>query len=152
MRAIAGIEELRKLEGEELGVSPWLTVTQAMVDAFADLTHDPQWIHIDVDRAGRESPFGGTIAHGFLTLSLISSLFRDTIKIEAAQKMTINYGFNRVRFTSPVRTGARIRLRARLQSMRDVDGAVECAWDVKIDIEAAAKPAIVAEWLTRIYL
>jgi acyl dehydratase len=152
MRAIAGIEELRKLEGEELGVCPWLTVTQAMVDAFAELTHDPQWIHIDVDRAGRESPFGGTIAHGFLTLSLISSLFRETIKIEGTQKMTINYGFNRVRFTSPVRTGARIRLRARLQSMRDVDGGVECAWDVKIEIEAAAKPAIVAEWLTRIYL
>jgi acyl dehydratase len=152
MRAIAGIGELRKLEGEELGVSPWLTVTQEMVDAFAELTHDPQWIHIDVDRAGRESPFGGTIAHGFLTLSLISSLFRETIRIDAAQTMTINYGFNRVRFTSPVRTGARIRLRARLQSMRDVDGGVECTWDVKIDIEAAAKPAIVVEWLTRIYL
>jgi acyl dehydratase len=152
MRVIAGIEELRKLQGEELGVSPWLTVTQEMVDAFADLTHDPQWIHIDVDRAGRESPFGGTIAHGFLTLSLVSSLFRETIKIDAAQLMTINYGFNRVRFTSPVRTGARIRLRVRLQSMRDVDGAVECTWDVKIEIEAAAKPAIVAEWLTRIYL
>jgi acyl dehydratase len=151
MRAIAGIEELRMLEGEELGVSPWLTVTQAMVDAFAELTHDPQWIHIDVDRAGRDSPFGGTIAHGFLTLSLISSLFRETVKIDAAQKMTINYGFNRVRFTSPVRTGTRIRLRARLQSIRDVEDGVECAWDVKIEIEAEAKPAIVAEWLTRIY-
>src|SRR5207249_2795304 len=112
-------------------ISPWFTVTQAMVDAFAELTHDPQWIHIDVDRAGRESPFGGTIAHGFLTLSLISSLFRETIKINAAHRMTINYGFNRVRFTSPVRTGSRIRLRARLQSLRDVDGGVECAWDVK---------------------
>jgi acyl dehydratase len=152
MRVIAGIEELRMLEGEELGVSPWLTVTQAMVDAFAELTHDRQWIHIDVDRARRESPFAGTIAHGFLTLSLISYLFRETVKIDGPQKMTINCGFNRVRFTSPVRTGARIRLRARLQSMRDVDGGVECAWDVKIEIESEAKPAIVAEWLTRIYL
>ena len=137
--------------GTEIGVGDWFQVTQKMVDDFAALTMDPQWIHVDAERAERESPYGGTIAHGFLTLSLLSRLFRQIFRFGSAQKMTINYGFNRVRFVSPVRTGGRVRLRASLQSLRDLEAGVECTWDMKIEVEGSAKPALVAEWITRIY-
>ncbi len=148
---IAGTKELRTLVGQDLGTSDWYLVTQEMVNRFAELTLDTQWIHVDVQRTEVESPFGGTIAHGFLTLSLLSHLFRQTVKLEGSCKMTVNYGFNRVRFTSPVRAGSRVRLRAGLQSLRDVEGGLECTWDIKIESEKPAKPALVAEWLTRIY-
>ncbi len=151
MRVIQDLDELRAAAGGEIGVSDWFAVTQQQVDAFAALTLDPQWIHIDTQRAERESPFGTTIAHGFLTLSLLSHLFRQTFRFEGEQRMTINYGFNRVRFVSPVRTGARVRLRAALQSLRDVEGGIECTWDIKIELENSAKPAVAAEWITRIY-
>ena len=151
MRVIQNIDELRAAAGGEIGVSDWFPVTQQLVDAFAELTQDPQWIHIDTQRAERESPFGTTVAHGFLTLSLLSHLFRQTFRFEGNQKMTINYGFNRVRFVSPVRCGARVRLRAALQSLRDVEGGVECTWDMKIELEDSTKPAVAAEWITRIY-
>ena len=151
MRVIRNTEELRTAVGTEIGVSDWFPVTQPLVDSFAQLTQDPQWIHIDTERAKRESPFGTTIAHGFLTLSLLSHLFRQTFRFEGAQKMTVNYGFNRVRFVSPVPSGARVRLRAALQSSRDVDGGIECTWDMKIELENSIKPAVAAEWITRIY-
>jgi acyl dehydratase len=151
MRVIKNTEELRAAAGTEIGVSGWFTVTQELVNSFAATTQDPQWIHVDLHRAERESPFGGTIAHGFLTLSLLSQLFRQVFQFDGPRKMTINYGFNRVRFPSPVRTGARVRLHASLRSVRDVDGGVECTWDMKIEIEESPKPALAAEWITRIY-
>jgi len=151
MRVIRNTDELRSAAGGEIGVSDWFVMTQALVDAFAQLTQDPQWIHIDTQRAERESPFGSTIAHGFLTLSLLSHLFRQTFRFEGEHKMTINYGFNRVRFVSPVRCGARVRLRAALQSLRDVEGGVECTWDMKIELEDSPKPAVAVEWITRVY-
>ena len=151
MRVISNTDELRAAVGSEIGVSDWFQVTQQLVDSFAELTLDPQWIHIDAERAERESPFGTTVAHGFLTLSLLSHLFRQTFRFEGAHKMTINYGFNRVRFVSPVLSGTRVRLRAALQSLREVEGGLECTWDMKIELENSVKPAIAAEWITRFY-
>jgi len=151
MRVISNTDELRAAVGSEIGVSDWFQVTQQLVDSFAELTLDPQWIHIDAERAERESPFGTTVAHGFLTLSLLSHLFRQTFRFEGAHKMTINYGFNRVRFVSPVLSGTRVRLRAALQSLREVEGGLECTWDMKIELENSVKPAVAALWITRFY-
>jgi acyl dehydratase len=151
VRTIRGTEELKALAGQEIGVSGWLTVTQPMIAEFAELTRDPQWIHVDMERAAQESPFGATIAHGFLTLSLVSHLFRQAVAIETGQRMNINYGFNRLRFVSPVRSGSRIRLRISLITVRDVEGGIECAWNLIVECEGSEKPAIAAEWLTRMY-
>ena len=151
MRVIQNAEELLAAAGSEIGVSDWFAVTQQLVDAFAALTLDPQWIHIDTEKAQRESPFGTTIAHGFLTLSLLSQLFRQIFRYAGEHKMTINYGFNRVRFISPVRTGSRVCLHSALQSLREVEGGLEFIWDMKVELENATKPALAAEWITRIY-
>jgi acyl dehydratase len=151
VRTIRDTEELKALAGQEIGVSDWLVVTQPMIAEFAELTRDPQWIHVDMERAARESPFGVTIAHGFLTLSLVSHLFRQTVAIETGQRMNINYGFNRLRFVSPVRAGARIRLRISPVKVKDVEGGIECTWNLFVECEDSEKPAIVAEWLTRMY-
>src|ERR1700682_1864617 len=107
-RHVNGIEELRALAGQEAGVSDWIEVTQEMIDRFAALTGDDQWIHVDVKRARRETPFGSTIAHGFLTVSLMSRMAREAVEIRRDFKMRINYGFNRLRFVSPVPAGSRI--------------------------------------------
>ena len=106
-RTIESIDALRSLVGQEVGVSEWIEVTQSMINAFADVTRDKQWIHIDTERAARESPFGTTIAHGFLTLSLLSHLHGQAVSVHAEQKMAINYGLNRVRFPHPVPAGSR---------------------------------------------
>lgn len=151
VRTIHGVDELKALAGKEIGVSGWLAVTQPMIAEFAELTHDQQWIHIDVDRARRESPFGAPIAHGFLTLSLVSHLFREAVSVEAGQRININYGFNRLRFVSPVLAESRIRLRISLTAARDLENGLECAWNVVVECEASEKPALAAEWLTRIY-
>src|SRR5271157_6042805 len=108
-RVINGIEELKQLVGQEVGVSEWIQVTQDLINKFADLTGDDQWIHVNVERARRETPFGNTIAHGLLTLSLLPQLSRRTLEVRGDFKMRINYGFNRVRFVSPVPAGSRIR-------------------------------------------
>ena len=144
---INGIEELKSLTGEEVGVSDWLTVTQEMIDRFADVTGDHQWIHVDRERAKRETPFGSTIAHGFLTVSLLPQLSQQTIIVQGDFKMRINYGFNRLRFVSPVRAGARIRARFAAQKVMDN----EVTWLVTVDVEGQEKPAVVAEWLGRFY-
>lgn len=149
-RTIAGPEELKTLVGQEVGVSDWFTVSQALIDGFAKLTHDRQWIHCDVDRARKESPSGGTIAHGFLTMALLSHLKAQAVKIDGF-RMSINYGFNRVRFPAPVPAGARIRLRSTLQNVDDVPGGVQVTWGVTMEIEGQAKPALAAEWLGRLY-
>src|SRR5262249_28921179 len=121
-RVIDGIAELKTFIGQEVGVSDWFTVTQTLIEAFADVTQDRQWIHLDTERAKPESPFGTTIAHGFLTLSLLTHLHTQAVKVRHDYKMAINYGFNRVRFTSPVPAGARIRTRSKLQALEELQG------------------------------
>jgi acyl dehydratase len=142
--------ELRGLAGREIAVTDWFEITQDRIDKFAKATDDDQWIHMDRDRAQRESPYGTTIAHGFLTLSLISRFSREAIAIDDAG-MAINYGLNRVRFPSPVPSGSRIRARFVLQSIRDVKDAVEAAYGITIECEGAEKPGCVAEWIVRYY-
>ncbi len=151
MIAIADLTRLGELAGQEVGTSDWITVTQERINAFADATGDHQWIHVDRERAAAESPYGTTIAHGFLTLSLISALMRNAISI-GGLRMTINYGANRVRFVSAVPAGARIRARIALQSLTSVGaGAHQAIWHVTVEQESAAKPCLVAEWLVRYY-
>lgn len=150
-RTIDSVDELRKLVGQEVGSSDWLQVTQPMIDTFAEVTHDPQWIHIDAERAKRESPFGTTIAHGFLTLSLLSYLHGQAVQVGGSRKMSINYGLNRVRFPNPVRVGSRIRARSAVQTIEDFPGGVQITWLITIDLENAEKPALVAEWVGRTY-
>ena len=141
---------LRARVGHEIGVSDWIDITQARVDQFADATGDHQWIHVDPVRALTESPFKTTIAHGFLTLSLVSSLLRDAVSFTGL-RMAINYGANRVRFTSPVPTGSRIRGRFTLASVEDVSDGIQAAWTVTVEREGIPKPCLVAEWLVRYY-
>jgi acyl dehydratase len=150
-RIIEGVEALRGLVGQEVAVGDWYTVTQEQINAFADVTGDHQWIHTDIDRAKRESPFGTTVAHGFLTLSLLSTLHSRAVQIRAKAKMSINYGLNRVRFTSVVRSGARIRVRSVLYELKEIEGGVRLIWNVTVEIEGSAKPALVAEWLGQMY-
>ena len=136
--------------GRELGVSEWHQVTQERIDEFADATDDRQWIHVDRARAASESPFKTTIAHGFLTLSLASSLIRSALQFDGA-RMAINYGLNRVRFMAPVPSGSRVRGRFALASVEETGGAVQAIWQVTIEREGIEKPCCVAEWLVRYY-
>ena len=145
------IEEIKASLGREAGVSDWFTVTQDLIDGFAALTGDRQWIHVDVDRARRESPFGATVAHGFLTVALLSKLVSQAVVLEVESKMRINYGFNRLRFPAPVPAGSRIRAHVTPNTVRDIEGGVEIAWGVTVEIENHAKPALAAEWLIRAY-
>lgn len=149
-RTIAGIEGLRALVGQEAGVSRWYTLSQERITEFARITGDPQWIHIDAGRAAKESPYGATIAHGFLTLSMLSEMSRDAMEIEGAYTMRINYGLNRVRFPSAVRSGSRVRGRFTVASVDDVDGGVQVALDCVVEVEGQTKPAVAAQWLIRI--
>jgi acyl dehydratase len=146
-RVINGLEELKQLTGQEVGVSDWIEVSQELIDKFADLTGDDQWIHVDVERAKKETPFGSTIAHGFLTVSLLSQMSRKTLEVRGNFKMRINYGFNRLRFVSPVPAGSRVRGRFTPKSVTEN----EVTWLVTVEVEGAAKPALVAEWLGRFY-
>ena len=145
------IEEIKGSLGREAGVSDWFTVTQELIDGFAALTGDRQWIHVDVERARRESPFGATVAHGFLTVGLLSKLVSQAVALEVDSKMRINYGFNRLRFPAPVPAGSRIRAHVTPNAVRDIEGGVEIAWGVTIEIENHPKPALAAEWLIRAY-
>lgn len=135
--------------GEEIGVSPWLEVTQERIDLFAKAIDDYQWIHVDRERA-RHSPFGTTIAHGFLTLSLLSHLIERTFSF-ADRKMGVNYGLNKVRFTAPVPSGSKIRARFTLAKYDKLDGGVQVTWDTVVEREGSDKPVMVAEWLGRHY-
>ena len=142
------ILELERRVGEEVGVSPWVEVTQERIDTFARAIDDFQWIHVDPARAAG-SPFGGTIAHGFLTLSLLSHLSERTFSF-SERKMGVNYGLNRVRFTAPVPSGARVRARFTLQKFeRLADGGIQVTWNTVVEREGADKPVLVAEWLGR---
>ena len=136
--------------GRELAVSPWLEVTQDRINAFADATEDRQWIHVDTDKAAVESPYKTTIAHGFLTLSLISILVRSAMTFRV--KMAINYGVNRVRFVSAVPVGSRVRGRFTPRAVETVGGGVQVTWNITVEREGQEKPACVAEWIVRYYV
>jgi acyl dehydratase len=144
------LQELGELVGREIAVTGWLAITQERIHLFAEATEDRQWIHIDPDRAQRDSPYGVTIAHGFLTLSLLPKLLNDAIQLSDL-RMAINYGLNRVRFPSAVRAGSRIRARFVLQSMREVPGANEAIYSITVESEGVEKPCCVAELLVRYY-
>jgi acyl dehydratase len=150
-RIIKGIQELKELVGQEVGASDWFEATQSRINDFADATEDHQWIHVDVERAKTDSPFHSTIAHGFLTLSLLPHLVAQAVKVQGDFKMGINYGLNRLRFVSPVPSGSRVRAKLTLQSVEDVPGGNQITWSVTCEIEGGQKPALVAEWLVRYY-
>ena len=145
------IEEVKASIGREAGVSDWLEITQDLIDQFAALTGDRQWIHVDAERAGRESPFGATVAHGFLTVALLSRMVSQAVDLRVESKMRVNYGFNRLRFPAPVAAGSRIRARVTPNALREIEGGLEIAWGVVVEIEGQAKPALAAEWLVRAY-
>jgi acyl dehydratase len=144
------LNELRGFVGREIAVTEWLEITQERIDKFADATGDRQWIHLDSERAERESPYGGTIAHGFLTLSLLVKFLGEVVELSDV-RMAINYGLNRVRFPSAVRAGSRIRARIVLQSMRELGEAVEAIYAITIECEGSQKPCCVAEQVVRYY-
>jgi acyl dehydratase len=150
-REITSAEELRSLTGREVAVSDWLEVTQDRINMFAEATGDHQWIHVDLERAKAESPYGTTIAHGFLTLSLLSFLMSQTVRIKIPIKMGINYGLNKVRFPAAVPAGSKIRARATLQSLEDIPGGQQLTWNITVEREGGDKPCCVAEWLVRYY-
>src|SRR5262249_22028913 len=140
-RELQDIQELTSLVGQEVAVGDWLEITQERINQFADATSDHQWIHVDPERCKRESPFGTTIAHGYLTLSLIPYLSQQSFAIRQPFRMGINYGSNRVRFTSPVPAGSRIRNRMTVIEVSDVSGGWQVRWQVTIEIEGKDKPA-----------
>lgn len=143
------LDEVLASVGKEIGVSPWREVTQTMIDQFADATDDHQFIHCDPERAARETPFGGTIAHGFLTLSLLSAMTFETVAQIEGAKMGVNHGFDTLRFVAPVKTGTRIRARFVLADVKvRPSGWIQTSTDVTIEIENSAKPALTARWLT----
>jgi acyl dehydratase len=150
-RIISGLEELRSLLGQEVAFGDWFTLDQSRINAFAEVSEDRQWIHVDTDRAKTELPQGKTIAHGFLTLSLLSLLVRQAVVVKVEFKHGINYGFNRIRFPAPVPAGSQIRARCTLVALEDLPDALQLCWSVTIDIKDVSKPALVAEWLVRYY-
>lgn len=150
MRKFASLEELQAAVAQEVAVSDWVEIDQARIDSFADATCDHQWIHVDPERCRRESPFGSTVAHGFLTLSLISGMYERSVQLDGA-RMVINYGLNKVRFPAPVPVGSRVRARLLLESVTPVEGADQLLWQVTMEREGGGKPVCVAEMLVRRY-
>ncbi len=142
---------LVRFVGREIATTEWFLLTQDRIQQFAETTEDRQWIHIDRERAQRDSPYGTTIAHGFFTLSLVSYFLQKAIQIGSGVRMSVNYGLNRVRFPSPVLAGSRIRARFTLQATKDIADAVEATFSVVIEGENSDKPCCVAEWVVRYY-
>ena len=151
-RTVKSVAELKELIGQETGVGQWFTMDQERVNQFAELTGDHQYIHVDPERAAK-TPFGGTIAHGYLTLSIQPLLGRDRegVKMELGGKMAVNTGTNRVRFPGPVPVGRRIRLRTKLLSVRATPEYVEIVQEQTVEVEGAERPGMVAETVSRIY-
>ena len=149
MRTITGLDELKQAEGEELGVSDWHTITQADIDAFADVTGDHQWIHVDPERA-KDTPFGGTIAHGYFTLSLAPRFTEQVMKLDGFA-MAINYGLNKVRFPSPVPVDSKVRMRARLAELSEIQGGAQMIMELTFERDGGEKPVCVAESVVRVY-
>lgn len=145
-------DSLKDLVGREIAVTDWFNVTQERIQQFADATLDHQWIHVDVERARRESPFKAPIAHGFLTLSLLPHFMHEALQIRQGVRFGVNYGLNRVRFVSPVRAGSNIRARITLQSRKDVPpNGVEVVFNITVEVDGSEKPCCVAEWVARYY-
>lgn len=151
LHEVTGLDALRALVGTELGHSRWFEVDQARIATFADATDDHQWIHIDPERAARESPFGTTVAHGFLTLSLLPSMLADVLAMVDA-KLVVNYGLNKVRFPAPVPAGSRVRAAIVLAALEDEGGSAQLTLDVTVEREGSPKPVCVAEFLVRRYV
>jgi acyl dehydratase len=149
---IDGPAQLRELVGKEVAVSDWVEVTQEQINQFAEATGDHQWIHLDVERAKRESPYGGTIAHGFLTLSMLSQLMQNAFKFKSPIKMGINYGLNRVRFPSAVPAGSEVRARMTLAALEEIQGGLQATWGAVVERRGSDKPCCVADWLVRYYV
>jgi acyl dehydratase len=145
-------QSLKEFVGTEIGVTEWFPLTQERIDQFALATEDRQWIHLDRPRASKESPYGGTIAHGFLTLSLISRFAHEVMRIESGVRLAVNYGLNRVRFPAAVPAGSRIRARVELLAFKEIADSVEAIYSVAVEIEGAEKPGCVAEWIVRYYV
>lgn len=145
------LDSLKSFVGREIATTDWFTVTQDRIQQFAEATEDRQWIHLDQARAQRESPYGATVAHGFLTLSLLSHLSKQALEIRNGDRMTVNYGLNRVRFPAAVRADSKIRARFTLQSLKEVSDAREAVFSVVVESESASKPCCVAEWVVRYY-
>ena len=150
MRHIASVAELRELVGQEIAVTDWFAITQERVNQFAEATGDHQWIHLDVERSKRESPYGTTIAHGFLTLSLLPMIMQSAVSMPEA-KLSVNYGLNKVRFPAPVPVGSKVRGRLSLNEVEDIEGGVQVTWLVSIEREGGDKPVCVAESIARRY-
>jgi acyl dehydratase len=148
---INDLQSLKELVGREMGVSEWFCVTSERVERFAEATGDRQWIHLDRERASKESPYGRTIAHGFLTLSLISHLMKDVMEIRSGVRLAVNYGLNRVRFPAAVRTDSRIRARVTLLALKELPDSAEAIFMVTVEIDKSEKPGCVAEWIVRYY-
>jgi len=148
---IENLDALKDFVGRELATTGWFEVTQERISQFAEATEDRQWIHLDADRAQSESPYGVTIAHGFLTLSLISHFSKQALQIQNGVGMIINYGLNRVRFAAPVPAGSKIRARFTLQSLKEIGNATEAVFAVAVEVQSHSKPACVAEWVIRLY-
>ena len=149
MKTFETLAELIPLVGQELAVSEWCTVSQEQINLFAQATGDHQWIHVDPERA-KAGPFGATIAHGFLTLSMLPKFFESALKI-VQTRMGVNYGLNKVRFTSPVPVGSRLRGHLHLHSATPIEGGLQVQWNVTIEREGSDKPVCVAESLARLY-
>ena len=149
MLTLNGLDEVKAYVGKELGVSDWLLVTQEKIDAFAAVTGDDQWIHIDVERA-KQSPFGGTIAHGYFTLSLAPRFSYDMFKFDGFA-FGINYGLNRVRFPAPLPVGEKVRMRAALKSVEEIPGGAQITTELTFELDGGEKPVCVAESLSRVY-
>jgi acyl dehydratase len=148
---IENLNSLKPWEGREFPATDWFVVTQDRIQKFADATEDRQWIHLDPERAQRESPFGGTIAHGFLTLSLLSYWMKEAIQIRSGVAMSVNYGLNKVRFPSAVRAGSKVRARVTLLSAKESPEFVDATFLIHVESESSEKPCCVAEWLVRFY-
>jgi len=148
---LGSLQSLKDYIGNEITTTAWMAVTQERIQQFADATEDHQWIHVDPKRAQRESPYGATIAHGFLTLSLMSRLMKEAIQLPVDVRQTINYGLNRVRFPAPVRAGEKIRAHVRLLSCRELPASVEAIFEITVETEGGNKPCCVAEWILRYY-
>ena len=149
--AVKDPQALKEFVGKEIGVTEWLRVTQERIEQFAEATEDRQWIHLDTARARKESPYGATIAHGFLTLSLISHLAKELIQVQSGVRLAVNYGLNRVRFPTAVRADSRIRARVALLGLKELADSAEATYAVTIESEQSEKPACVAEWIVRYY-
>lgn len=149
--ALDSPHSLKNFAGREIAVTDWLVISQERINQFAEATDDRQWIHMDRERAQKESPYGTTIAHGFLTLSLLSHFIKQAIQFNGGIRRAINYGLNRVRFPSPVRSGSQIRARIGLLSVKDRADALEAVFSISLEVQGSERPCCVAEWIVLYY-